>query len=249
MTKEVKYETALVTGASSGIGRACVRALTAAGLKVTALARREDRLTELAEETGCDTIVLDLNDTEALYRTLEKRDFDVLINNAGLGRSYDGFLQSPPHEIDEMVRLNVSATMHVVRALAPGMVTRARGHIVNMGSITGLYPVGLTVYGATKGACHLFTQNMRLELKGTGVRITEIHPGRAETEFFDTVFKDDDDRKQFVESLKLLQPEDIAAAVVYAIGTPWHVNVNRVELMPTEQIPFGVTIAPVDHSG
>lgn len=113
-----------------------------------------------------------------------------------MGRSYDGLLEAPSHEIDEMVRLNVTAALHVVRAVSKGMVERGRGHVVNMGSISGLYAIGVPVFGAMKGAVHLFTQNLRLELRGTGARVTEIHPGRVDTGIFDGAFKSETDRRQ-----------------------------------------------------
>ncbi len=240
------YKTALVTGASSGIGAACVRALRERGLEVVASARREDRLAALAEETGCRTLILDLDNTKAVYEQLAGLEVDVLVNNAGLGRGFEGFLKSSPAEIDEVLRINVAAAIHVVRAVAEGMAGRRRGHIVNVGSIAGLYPVGVPVYGASKGAIHLFAQHLRVDLKGSGLRFTEICPGRVETEFFDTAFKDEGDRQTFLRGFRLLQPEDIAEALVYAVSAPWHVNISTIELTPTEQVPGGAVIAPME---
>ena len=239
--------TALVTGASSGIGAACVRALSGQGLEVVASARRADRLAALAEETGCRTLTLDLDDTEAVYRELGPLEVDVLVNNAGLGRGFEGFLKSSPAEIDEILRVNVAAAIHVVRAVAEGMARRRRGHIVNIGSIAGLYPLGFPVYGASKGAIHLFAQHLRVDLKGSGLRFTEICPGRVETEFFDTAFRDEAEREAFLHGFRLLQPQDIAEAVVFAVSAPWHVNVGLIELTPTEQVPGGAVIAPVEE--
>jgi len=238
------YRTALVTGASSGIGAACVRALAGRGLEVVALARREGRLAALAEETGCRPLVLDLADTAAIYRELGALEADVLVNNAGIGRSFEGFLKSTPGEIDQMIEINVTAAIHVVRALAEGMAGRRRGHIVNLGSIAGLYPIGFPVYGATKGAIHLFQQHLRLDLKGSGIRLTEICPGRIETEFFDIAIKGEADRRAFTGGFEILQPADVAEAIVYALDTPWRVNVSLIELTPTEQSPGGVVIEP-----
>ncbi len=239
------YKTALVTGASSGIGSACVRALRQQGLEVIALARREERLAELAEATGCTATVLDLRDTNAVYAKLGGLEVDVLVNNAGLGRGFEGFLKSSPTEIDEMIETNVTSAIHVVRAVAEGMADRKRGHIVNIGSIAGLYPVGFPVYGATKGAIHLFAQHLRIDLKGAGVRLTEICPGRVATEFFDTAIKSDADRQTFMSGFEALQPEDIADAIVYAISAPWRANVSMIELTPTEQSPGGMVIEAV----
>lgn len=242
------YKTALVTGASSGIGAACVRSLRARGLEVVALARRRDRLAQLAEETGCRALVLDLKDTDALYRELGGLEIDVLVNNAGLGRGYGGFVSSTRAELAEMIELNVTAAIHAVHALAPGMAGRRCGHIVNIGSIAGLHAIGFPVYGATKGAMHLFSQHLRPDLKGTGVRVTEICPGRIATEFFDTAFPDEAERTAFTTGFELLKAEDIAAAILFALDAPWHVNVSLIELTPTEQAPGGVAIERVERA-
>jgi NADP-dependent 3-hydroxy acid dehydrogenase YdfG len=239
------YSTALVTGASSGFGAACVRALRQRGLAVIATARRADRLAALAEETGCTPLTLDLHDTDAVYAALGGLEVDVLVNNAGLGRGQAGFLTASPSDIDEVIQVNVAAAIHVVRAVAGGMVERRRGHIVNIGSIAGLYPIGFSIYGASKGAIHMFGQHLRIDLKGTGVRLTEICPGRANTEFFDTAFATDAERQAQRSAFELLEPDDIAAAVVFAVDAPWRTNISLIEVQPTEQIPGGVQIAPV----
>ena len=145
-------------------------------------------------------------------------------------------------EIDEMIDLNVGAAIHVVHAVAAGMVKRGYGHIVQIGSITGLYPLGFTAYGATKGAIHLFAKNLRMELKGTRVRQTEICPGRIQTEFFDTAFKSVEEKEQFLSGFTPLMPENVAEAAMYALDTPWSVNVSMIELTATEQIPGGASI-------
>ena len=237
-----EYKTALVTGASSGVGVACVRALRGKGLDVVALARRDERLRPLAEETGCRVMVQDLLDTETIYTNLPGLGADILINNAGLGRGYEGFLKSTADEIEEMVKLNVSAAFHVTRALAEGMAERKTGHIIQLGSIAALYPIGLPVYGGTKGAIHMFSQHFRIELAGTGVRHTEICPGRIATEFFDSALKAREDRDAFSSGYTPLQPADIAAAAIFALDAPWHVNVSTIELTPTEQVPGGAII-------
>jgi NADP-dependent 3-hydroxy acid dehydrogenase YdfG len=179
------YKTALVTGASSGIGAAAVRALAARGLTVHAAARRAERLAALAAETGCSPLVLDVRDTEALYAALGGLEVDILINNAGLGRGFEALFRVAPEDIDTTLKTNVLAAVHAVRATLPGMVERKRGHIVNIGSIAGLYPIKSSLYGASKGAVHLLSQDLRVELQGSGVRVTEICPGRVETEFFE----------------------------------------------------------------
>ena len=239
------YRTALVTGASSGIGAAVVTALAARGLTVTAAARREDRLEALAEETGCTPLVLDVRDTKALYDALGGLEVDVLVNNAGLGRGFEALFEVLPEDIDTTLGTNVVAAVHVVRAVAPGMVGRRRGHIVNIGSIAGLYPIKSSIYGASKGAVHLLSQNLRIELQGSGVRVTEICPGRVETEFFQ-IAVGEEAAKEHYAGFEILRPQDVADAIVYALDAPWRVNVSTIEMTPTEQFPGGVTIVPVE---
>ena len=236
------YKVALVTGASSGVGVECVRALCNEGIEVVALARRADRLQKLANQTGCEPLVMDLTNTDIIYEKLAGRQFDILINNAGLGRDHEGFFSSTASEIDEMIDLNVGAAIHVVHAVASGMIERGYGHVVQIGSITGLYPLGMPGYSATKGAIHSFSKNLRMEFKGTRIRQTEICPGRIQTEFFDSAFKTLEQKEQFLSGFTPLIPENIAEAVMYALGTPWSVNVSMIELTPTEQIPGGVSI-------
>jgi NADP-dependent 3-hydroxy acid dehydrogenase YdfG len=236
------YKVALVTGASSGVGVECVRALCNEGIEVVALARRADRLQKLANQTGCEPLVMDLTNTDIIYEKLAGRQFDILINNAGLGRDHEGFFSSTASEIDEMIDLNVGAAIHVVHAVASGMIERGYGHVVQIGSITGLYPLGMPGHSATKGAIHSFSKNLRMEFKGTRVRQTEICPGRIQTEFFDSAFKTLEQKEQFLSGFTPLIPENIAEAVMYALGTPWSVNVSMIELTPTEQIPGGVSI-------
>ena len=240
------YRTALVTGASSGIGAAVVTALRARGLTVYAAARRAERLDALAKETGCTPLVLDLRDTKALYDALGGLEVDILVNNAGLGRGFEALFEVLPEDIDTTLGTNVVAAVHVVRAVAPGMVGRQRGHIVNVGSIAGLYPIKSSLYGASKGAVHLLSQNLRIELQGSGVRVTEICPGRVETEFF-AVAVGEEAAKEAYEGFEVLVPDDVADAILYALDAPWRVNIGCIELTPTEQHVGGVTIVPVER--
>jgi 3-hydroxy acid dehydrogenase/malonic semialdehyde reductase len=241
------YESALVTGASSGIGAAVVRVLRARGLTVHALARRKQRLEALAEETGCITHVLDLRDTSRTFDVISSLGADVVVNNAGLGRGFGNLHEARPEDIDITIDTNVRAAIHVLRASLPEMLSRNRGHVVNMSSVAGLYPLPFTIYGATKGAVHRLSQNLRLELAGSRVRLTEICPGRVSTEFFDVAVDDADMRSAMNDpGISVLQAEDIADAVVYALDAPWRVNVSLIELQPTEQIFGGSKLAPAD---
>lgn len=239
------YQTALVTGASSGIGAATVRALTARGMTVHALARREERLKALSEETGCRTMTLDLRDRDAIYDRLSRLDVDVLIGNAGIARGMAGLLAASPEDIDITIGTNVQALIHVLRAVVPKMVERGCGHVVNIGSVAGLYPLNSVIYGASKGAIHLLNQNLRIELKGSGVRCTEICPGRVATEIFDASF-DDKAKAEALNNpgIEQLEAGDIADAIIFALDAPKRMNVNLIEIQPTEQIFGGITMCP-----
>lgn len=239
------YKTALVTGASSGIGAATVRALTGRGITVHALARREDRLKDLADATGSIPLALDLRDRDAIHDRLGALDVDIVVGNAGVGRGFDGLLNASPEDIDITFETNVQALVHVLRAILPGMIERQRGHVVNIGSVAGLYPISSVIYGGSKGAVHLINQNLRIELGGTGVRATEICPGRVATEFFEAAVDDPEKAAAIgTTSITELQPEDIADAVLFALDAPWRVNVSMIELQPTEQTFGGVVFAP-----
>lgn len=241
------YSSALVTGASSGIGAATVRALAERGLKVHAAARRGDRLEALAAETGCTIHRLDLRDRAAVYDLLGELEIDVVVNNAGVGRGFEPLFRAAPDDIDTTIGTNVQAAIHLLRAVLPGMTRRRRGHVVNIGSVAGLYPIKSSIYGASKGAVHLLSENLRLELQGSGVRVTEICPARVATEFFDVAIDDPKIRSKAKDTgIRELQPEDIAAAIVFALDAPWHVNVNLIELQPTEQTFGGFHLTPAN---
>lgn len=240
------YKTALVTGASSGIGQAVVSGLCDRGLTVHALARREKRLSALSEATGCHPLVLDVRDRAAVESALAGLEVDILINNAGVGRGFEEIHRADPEDMETTIATNVAAALRVVRTLLPGMVARKRGHVVNIGSVAGLYPIVSSIYGATKGAIHLFSQNLRLELRGTGIRVTEICPGRVATEFFDAAFDDPATREKVKDTgIEDLTSQDIADAIVYALDTPWRVNVSLIEITPTEQCFGGLHMTPV----
>lgn len=243
------YRVALVTGASSGIGAAVARALAGRGLGVHAVARRADRLDALAAETGARPHALDLRDRDAIYAAFAELEVDILVNAAGIGSNFGPFTELDPANIDATLETNLAATLHMIRALSPGMVARGRGHIVNIGSIFGLHAIGASVYGATKGAVHMLSRDLRLDLKGSGVRVTEVAPGRAATEIFATMTDDARIRDEMTEGFEILTAEDVAEAVVWTLDRPWRVNVSLVELTATEQVPGGAAIVPVAARG
>ena len=228
--------TAGVTGASSGIGAATVVALADRGMHVHALARRAGRVADLASSTGCATLVVDVRDRDLLRGLLTGLEVDVLVNNAGVGRGIHSFADADPSDLDQTIDTNVSAVLHACHAVLPGMVTRGRGHLVLLGSTAGLHALPTTVYGASKGAVHMMTANLRLDLVGTGVRVTEVCPGRVATEFYDAAIDDPEVRTGLKEiGISELGSVDVADAIAYAVEAPWHVNVTTIELQPTEQ--------------
>ncbi len=244
------YSSAIVTGASSGIGAAVVRSLRARGLTVHAMARRVERLDALKEECGCVTHALDVRDTARVFDVVSGLGADIVVNNAGLGRGFGAFCDASPEDIDTTIDTNVRAAIHVLRASVLGMVERNRGHVVNMGSTSAFYPMGASFYGASKAAIHQLTRNLRLELGGTRVRVTEICPGRVTTEFFDAAIDDPQKRSAIkVTGIDELTPGDIADAVLFALDAPWRVNVSLIELQPTEQVYGGMSLRPAGDPG
>ncbi|MBT3426043.1 MAG: SDR family oxidoreductase [Gammaproteobacteria bacterium] len=245
-TDKAMSKRVLVTGASSGIGEATARALRAQGMMVYAAARRVDRLHKLAEETGCIPVELDVRDRQAVKALGEKHEFDILINNAGLGRALGAVWDAEIEDIEMTVDTNVTSAILMIKAVLPGMIERGQGHIVNMSSVTALYPLAAALYGATKGAIHKLSRDLRMELQGTGIRVTEINPGRVISEFYDVAIDDDEQRKKTVDNqCEDLVAEDIADAIVYCVTAPWRVNVSQMEILPTEQTYGGSQFVPM----
>lgn len=235
-----------VTGASVGFGEATVRRFVAAGHKVIAAGRRVALLNTLADELGRDNVLplqLDVRRRGAATEALTglPRGFaqiDVLVNNAGLALGLENAPEASLDDWDTMIDTNVKGLVYTTRAVLPGMVARGRGHIVNIGSVAGNWPYpGGNVYGASKAFVRQFSLNLRADLLGTPVRVTNIEPGLAGgTEFSEVRFKGDTKRSsQVYADTKPLSAEDIADAVFWAVGQPAHVNVNSIELMPVCQ--------------
>ncbi len=236
---------ALVTGASSGIGEATARALRARGVTVFAAARRLDRLQKLAGDTGCIPVQLDVRDRAAVMAFGKEQPVDILVNNAGLGRALGSMWKAEVEDIEITVDTNVTASLIMIKAVLPGMIERGRGHIVNMSSVTALYPLPMALYGATKGAMHKLCRDLRQELQGTGIRVTEINPGRVVSEFYNVAVDDDEQRQKITEThCEDLLATDIADAVVYCVDVPWRVNVSQMEIVPTEQTYGGAQFVP-----
>lgn len=240
------YSTALVTGASTGMGAAIAERLAKRGLQVHAFARNEERLQELADRTGAIPHAVDLTDTAALTAAVEGLNVDVLVNCAGVSRP-GNILDSSEDDIDELVDVNLRSLLQLTRLVLPGMVERDKGHIVNISSIAGVYNFyGHTVYHATKAAVHQVSRQLRNDTVGKRIRVTEICPGRVETEIFGrnmggTPEAMEEAWKTYYEGYESLTTDDIVNALDYAVETPQHVNVGMLELMPTFQVPGGLT--------
>ncbi|MEM7461751.1 MAG: SDR family oxidoreductase [Pseudomonadota bacterium] len=234
---------AIVTGATSGIGQSTVQALTDSGRQVLAVGRRADRLQALADKTGASILAADVRDQEALESAIEEFGPDILVNNAGVGHGIDGLEDMDPAHIQEAIDINVTAPVQITAAALKGMRTKGYGHVVNIGSIAGLHTLVSALYGGTKAAIHLFSQNLRFELAGSGIRVTEICPGRVASGFY-TAAKGDREKldKMKDSGIRELQPEDIAASILFAIDAPSHVNVAMIEVLPTDQAIGGVKL-------
>ena len=175
-----------------------------------------------------------------MRRAVEEFVPDILVNNAGVGHGVDGLADLDAALVREAVDTNVAAPILMTSAALPGMRSRGSGHIVNVGSIAGLHTLSSALYGATKSAIHVFSQNLRSELLGTGIRVTEICPGRVSSEFY-LAAKGDRRRldQLYASGIRELLPEDVAASILFAIDAPEHVNISTIELLPVDQAVGG----------
>ena len=241
-----------VTGASAGFGAAIARAFVAGGHKVVAAARRQERLNDLADQLGdaLYPLELDVRDSAAVAAVAstlpeEFAAVDVLVNNAGLALGIEPAQRASLDDWQTMIDTNCSGLVHMTRALLPGMVARNRGHVFNLGSVAGSWPYpGGNVYGATKAFVRQFSLNLRTDLAGTALRVTDIEPGLCGgTEFSNVRFHGDDDRAAKVyQNVQPLTAEDIANTVYWIATLPAHVNINTIEMMPVAQSFAGLSI-------
>lgn len=235
----------LVTGATAGFGAAIARRFAAGGARIIAAGRRRERLDALVAEFSRDVIhplVLDVRDRAAVEAAIAGlpagfAEIDLLVNNAGLARGLAPAQEADLDGWEAMVDTNVKGLMYVTRAVLPGMVARGRGHIVNLGSTAALYPYpGGNVYGATKAFVRQFSLNLRADLLGTRIRVTDIEPGLVGgTEFSVVRFGDAEKAAKLYEGADALTPEDIAEAVHWVATLPPRVNINSIEMMPVTQ--------------
>ncbi len=241
-------KTVLITGASSGIGRACVEAFAREGARLILTARRHERLDALAAEmkkvrgTDCLPLALDIRSRSAVEKfaqglPAEWCAVDILINNAGLARGLNKVYEDDPRSGDEMIDTNIKGALNLIRAVVPGMVERGRGHIINIGSIAGheTYPGG-AVYCATKHALDAITKGLRMDLLQTPVRVSTVDPGLTQTEFSEVRFHGDKTKADAVyRGLTPLTPTDIAETVLFVATRPPHVQIAEVIVLPTAQ--------------
>ncbi|WP_343062260.1 SDR family oxidoreductase [Acidocella aromatica] len=245
-------KTILVTGATAGFGAAIARRFVKDGHRVIATGRRVERLEALAKELGDKLlpVELDVTDTKSVAGFVERlpeawRRIDVLVNNAGLALGLSPAWEADLEEWDTMIATNVTGLVHVTRAILPGMVERDDGVILNLGSVAGEYPYpGGHVYGATKAFVRQFSLNLRADLVGKNIRVTDIEPGLCGgSEFSQVRFHGDEAKAAAVYTgTTPLTPEDIAEAASWIVALPKHMNINKIEMMPTCQAsgPFAV---------
>ncbi len=243
----MKGSLALITGASAGIGEAIARRFAAEGADVALWARREDRLTALADElrgrgTRAHATAVDVRDRGSVDEAAREllRDVgtpDILVNNAGLASGLSFVQEGDPEDWDRMIDTNLKGLLNVTRAILPAMVERGTGHVINIGSTAGhqVYPKG-NVYNATKFGVKALTEGMNLDVAGTGIRVSSVDPGFVQTEFSVVRFHGDEDRAGAVyEGFQPLTAEDVADVVTFVATRPAHVNVHDVVLLPTAQ--------------
>jgi 3-hydroxy acid dehydrogenase / malonic semialdehyde reductase len=236
--------TVFVTGASSGFGAAVARRFAATGARVIASARRAERLKDLAAEFGdlVLPVALDVRDRVAVGEVVnglpaEFAEIDVLVNNAGLALGTEPAQSADLDDWDQMIDTNCKGLVHMTRAVLPGMVARRRGHVINLGSVAGTYPYpGGNTYAGTKAFVHQFSIALRSDVHGTGVRVTCVEPGMADTEFSTVRFHGDRAKADAVYAgMQPMTADDIAESIFWAATMPAHVNVNVIELMATAQ--------------
>lgn len=241
-----------VTGATAGFGQSITRRFIETGHKVIATGRRAERLQALQAEYGDNLLPLQLDvrnraDIEQAVASLpaEWRDIDVLVNNAGLALGIEPAQKASVEDWENMIDTNNKGLVYMTHAVLPAMVARNIGHIINIGSVAGNWPyAGGNVYGATKAFVRQFSLNLRTDLHGTALRVTNIEPGLVGgTEFSNVRFKGDDNKAgQVYADTTALSPEDVTDAVFWVATLPAHVNINSLEMMPVSQTTAGLKI-------
>lgn len=245
----------LITGATGDFGKAFAARFAELGCTLILHGRNRAKVDALCTlYPGSLGLVFDAADKVAMRTALQSipqshAAVDILINNAGLALGLDKAYEANPDDWDRMIDVDCKALAFITREILPGMVERKRGHIINIGSTAGNYPyAGGNVYGAAKAFVKQFSLNLRADLTGTNVRVTNIEPGQVETQFSTVRFKGDEERAKAVYAgTNSLQASDVAEAVFWAATLPAHVNINRIEMMPTTQSFAGLSVERTPH--
>ncbi|MBR7001731.1 MAG: SDR family oxidoreductase [Neisseriaceae bacterium] len=237
--------TILITGASAGFGKSACKLFVKNGYRVIGAARRIDKLNELKQELGENFLPLqmDMTDKNSINNALsqipaEWQEIELLVNNAGLALGLAPAYKADFADWEQMIATNVLGLTYLTRQILPKMVERKKGHIINIGSIAGTYPYpGGNVYGATKAFVKQFSRNLRADLAGTKVRVSNIEPGLCgDTEFSNVRFKWDNEKAaQVYENVEFVKPDDIAEIILWVFRQPQYVNINSIEVMPVAQ--------------
>jgi len=244
----------LITGASSGMGKACAKAFAGAGARLLLGARRIERLEILAQEIRKEYSVdvyplrMDVTNYEELEKTIsglapEWKEVEVLVNNAGLSLRLDKFFDANVKDWDTMIDTNVKGLLYMTRIILPGMLKREKGHIINIGSVAALelFPGG-NVYSATKAAVQVLSKALRMDVLGKSIRVTNIDPGITKTEFSMVRWSGDKElADKTYEGIDYLSPEDVAEIVLFCATRPPHVNIGELVVTPVDQISFMLT--------
>lgn len=244
----INGKTVLITGASAGIGKSCAFQFAEAGANVLICARRIERLNEIADEirnkfqVNVHPFKMDVTNYDEVKSTLsslpeEWKRIDILVNNAGLARSLDKVYEYDVNDWEEMINTNIKGVLYVTRTVVTGMVERGSGHIINIGSTAGHEAYGGGgVYCGTKHFINAISKGFKIDLLGTGVRVSSVDPGMVETEFSIVRFHGDKERADNVyKGLTPLTPDDVADAVLYCATRPPHVNINEIILTSKDQ--------------
>lgn len=248
MSRQLKNKTVFITGASAGIGKACAELFAESGARILVCARRVDKLNALVQhlqstyQVDAYGFVLDMADAKQIQKTVaalpsDWQNIDILINNAGAAFGLSTFQDSDPQDWEQMISLNLKGVLYVTHAILQNMIARNCGHVINIGSIAGIeaYPKG-GVYCATKFAIDAFSKSLNMDLLGTKLRVTTVHPGKVHTEFSIVRFKGDQARAdQEYQGYTPLYAQDIADVVCYCASRPEHVTIREITVLPNDQ--------------
>lgn len=238
------FKGALVTGATSGIGKAIVLGLAQQGIQVLAIGRNLELLQEFDEIENVTPVQADVRDYQQLKTLFESNEIDIVVNNAGVLTTRSEFQQIEHDDIDAMLDINLKAPLHLTREALPPMLKRGKGHVFFVGSSAGLTPhPNSSVYGASKAGISLFCDALRCDLLGTGIRVTEVAPGRVQTNLYRTAIEQSKIQSELYDEYESIMPEDIAELILTALKLPLSVDVSRFEVFPTSQAVGGSRMA------